>query len=95
MGITDAGLAHLEEMPGLRKLYIQHCQVSDAGLVHVKKLTKLKSLYFSGTNITDAGLEHLQEMGNLEMLVLLDTKRITGEGIADLKKALPKCKINQ
>ena len=40
----------------------------------------------------DGGLEHLKTMTGLKQLSLGNTK-VTAGGIAELKKALPECKI--
>ena len=59
--ITDAGLVHLEGLPGLQTPKISRCrQITDAGLVHLKRTTKLRSLYLTAIEITDAGLVHLR-----------------------------------
>jgi len=42
--------------------------------------------------ITDAGLEHLKGLSNLKHLDL-DDKKVTAEGRAMLRKALPNCEI--
>ena len=42
--------------------------------------------------ITDAGLVHLQGLKTLKLLTLYDTQ-VTSEGIAELRKHLPGCKI--
>ena len=54
-----------------------------------EKVTRL-SLGF--TNITDAGLKDIAKLQNLTDLILSDTK-ITYEGVAELRKAMPNCKI--
>tara|TARA_B110001454_G_scaffold113288_1_gene106196 strand:- start:455 stop:673 length:219 start_codon:yes stop_codon:yes gene_type:complete len=43
--------------------------------------------------ITDAGLKEVAKMKQLKELDLKNTKTITKEGVAELQKALPKCKI--
>ena len=54
-GVTDAGLAHLQHLTGLRELYLQETQVTDAGLAHLQRLTGLRVLYLHNTRVTDAG----------------------------------------
>ena len=44
------------------------------------------------TNVTDEGLEELKGLANLSSLFLSDTK-VSPEGVARLKKALPQCTI--
>ena len=71
-------------------------KITDAGLVHLKGLTELQSLSMGGvgSQITDAGLVHLKGLSSLQTLDLRFTQ-ITDQGIADLKKALPNCKISK
>ena len=46
----------------------------------------------SSDKITDAGLVHLKGLVSLKTLYLIMTK-VTDTGVADLKKALPDCRI--
>ena len=77
---------------------------TDAALVHLKGLTSLQTLDLRGPYITDAGLAHLKGMTNLQALDLSRTRKlktldlagqITDAGVADLRKALPNCKISK
>ena len=56
-------------------------------------MTTLEVLFLVRTKIGDAGLKHLAGMTNLEHLGLAGTQ-VTAEGVADLQKALPNCKIS-
>jgi hypothetical protein len=49
-------------------------------------------LSLANTDVTDKGLVHIKGLTNLTVLRLQQTK-ITDAGIAELKKALPKCSI--
>jgi hypothetical protein len=46
----------------------------------------------SGREVTDAALKGLAALKNLTSLDLSDT-RVTDDGVKELQKALPKCKI--
>jgi len=48
----------------------------------------------SSSGITDTGLVHLKGLTNLKILILADTQ-VTGAGVAEPKKALPKCRIHR
>jgi len=45
--------------------------------------------------ITDTGLVQLKGMANLEKLMFFGCPGITEQGVANLRKALPKCSISQ
>jgi eukaryotic-like serine/threonine-protein kinase len=71
----------------------ENTQVSDAGLANFagcKNLTWLK--LHNNTQLSDAGLAHLKDCKKLAELLVQKTK-VTAEGINELKKALPRCKI--
>ena len=46
------------------------------------------------TKVTDAGLKELKDLKQLTSLNLAETK-VTADGVADLQKALPGCKITR
>ena len=90
--VTNAGIAHFTDWENLAELHLSSAQISDAGLAHLKDCKNLAHLFLAGAQVSDAGLAHLKGCKNLTWLVLLQTK-VTAAGIDDLKKALPKCKI--
>jgi hypothetical protein len=60
--ITDAGLAHVAKLKGLRKLMIcRNKQLSDACLEHLKGLEELTELDALDTRITEKGARELQK----------------------------------
>ncbi|MCH8047578.1 MAG: hypothetical protein IID44_28110 [Planctomycetes bacterium] len=74
---------------------------TDAGLEHLKDMEKRESwnlsvgtLDLSGTNVTDAGLQHLKGLKNLREL-FLDETDVTDEGVKELQRALPTCRIRR
>ena len=66
--------------------------MGDAGLAHFKDCKNLTVLDLDGTQVSDAGLAHFKDCKNLTHLGLQKTK-VTAAKIEELKKALPKCKI--
>ena len=67
--------------------------ITDESMKVVGKLKHLRILGLNGTKITDKGLKELVGLKELEDLVLSSTQ-VTAAGVTDLKKALPKCRIN-
>jgi hypothetical protein len=95
--LTDAGLAHLADMPNVERLGLVEegggMVITDAGLAHVARMKQLKSLLIIGMpRITDAGLAHLHTLSNLETFILHRTG-VTPAGLQDLMHALPDCRI--
>jgi hypothetical protein len=95
--VTDAGLAHLVDMPALEEMaFISEggadTTLTDAGLAHVGRMHHLRTLFVHGLPITDAGLEHLRPLAGLRRLRIYRTK-VTKQGIARLQQALPQCEI--
>ena len=90
--VTDAGLVHLAGM-NLTSLVIPKQARTDIGLKHYLNATKpTTGQELRNWKITDAGLVHLKGLTNLENLSLFSTQA-TAAGVAELKKALPKCRI--
>ncbi|MCA9173973.1 MAG: hypothetical protein KDB14_05745 [Planctomycetales bacterium] len=89
--VTSAGIAAVSDMK-LQWLHLEHSALTDDGLQAVGSFRTLRILGLGGLPITDAGLKHLVTLKQLTHLRLGGTK-VTAEGIADLQRALPKCKI--
>jgi hypothetical protein len=45
--------------------------------------------------MTDAGLKHFEALNNLRYIYFLGEGNISDAGIAELRKALPNCKIKR
>jgi len=92
--ITDAGLAHLKDLPALKSLKLRRVSLPDPGygplrdeaLVWVGQLTNLEELEVSGA-ITDAGLTHLKGLTKLRRVVLATEM---GPAYWDFLKGLPR-----
>jgi hypothetical protein len=82
--VTDAALASLRGLKGLRELDLWGVKITDAGLVHLSGLTKLESLKLYWSDVTDAGLVHLSKLTALRHLDL-GHSRITGPGLSHLR----------
>ena len=93
--VTDAGLKELElaELTTLQTLSLSGPKVTDAGLKELAGLKTLQSLGLVQTKVTDAGLKELAGLKSLQTLRLIATARVTDAGVAELQKALPKCKV--
>ena len=90
--VGDAGLAHFKECKNLSDVYLWQTEVSDLGLSYLKDCENLRILGLNGTKVSDAGLPYLLDCQKLTFLDLTKT-RVTRMKIAELKKALPKCRI--
>jgi hypothetical protein len=97
-GFTDAGLATLENLRGLRELNLTRVELqqrflkleagpklTDEALDHVGKMTQLTNLSLEGNLITDDGLAKLAGLTNLVFLDLHRT-RVTDKGLKHLEK---------
>ena len=58
--ITDAGLAHIKGLIGLRSIHLNDTLVSDAGLAYLKGMSRLETLNLAGTRVTDDGVLELE-----------------------------------
>jgi hypothetical protein len=82
--ITDAGLANLKGLSGLRWLAIGGTGIGDAGLANIKGLSRLESLFLGGNQITDAGLTDLQGLAQLHELSLGED-HVTDDGLINIE----------
>ena len=81
--VSDAGLAHLAEIPAIRELYLDSQNITDAGLRNLSGLASLEVLYLSTDGISDAGLAHLGKLAKLRNLSVY-SKAVTDAGYAGL-----------
>jgi len=84
--ITDAGLAHIAEMPKLELLLLAVTgPVTDDGIRYLAKMPSLRKLGIDSPLVTDRGLEYLGQIKTLEHLDLpQDQHGITDAGLTHL-----------
>jgi internalin A len=90
--VTDAGLKELASLKALQRLYLNHCEMTGAGLKDLTGLKNLQLLNIGGTSVTDEGLKEAAGLKSLQSLIMWGTKA-TPAGVAELRKELPKCRI--
>jgi hypothetical protein len=83
--ITDAGLAHLAGLTGLRWLWVGNSRVTDRGLVALRGMSRLEFVCLQGGLKTGEGLGHLAGATRLRHLKLLACG-ITDAGIDQIIK---------
>jgi internalin A len=81
---TDAEMAQVGGLTGLKELRLHRSKVTDAGLAHLSGLTEVSMLLLDGSKVTGAGLAHLKGMTNLSWLSLSSTS-VGDTGLAHLK----------
>jgi hypothetical protein len=88
--ITDAGAAHLTNMPSLACLHIGSSQIGDRGLATIARLPRLENLSMQRNNFTDAGLAALAGNSRLKELWIGGLRErassITNLGVLHLAK---------
>lgn len=89
--ITDAGLAHLSTLTGLKTLRVTdqtpgHATIGDDGIASLAVLSDLEELLLRSVNATDAAAETLAKLSKLKMLNLGATQMTDAgvERLADL-----------
>ena len=98
--ITGTGLATVRELPKLRDLNLGAAGLTDAACQNVAGSEHLKQLHLGGWQgappaLSDAGLRFLAKAEKLEQVNLFRKgTQITDEGVAELRRALPKLKLN-
>ncbi|MEI8381834.1 MAG: serine/threonine-protein kinase [Planctomycetota bacterium] len=94
--LTEKHITAIAGHKTLRRLHSQGIEDSTvAGLANMKNLVWLG---FENSQITDKGLQELKQFMGLKTVngtpvVMLTGSKATPEGIADLKKSLPNCRI--
>jgi hypothetical protein len=81
---TDEGLALLRELTSIRRLYMDHSQVTDAGMRVVASFPNLEELDLrDASQVGDAGLMHVRNPAHLKRLLLRRT-RVSDAGMGFL-----------
>jgi Leucine-rich repeat (LRR) protein len=93
IGITSKGMQDIGTLTNLKFLNLSLTQVDDIGLRDLKNLLQLGDVSLEGCkNVNESGLIELHVLKSLRELNIKGTK-ITPTGFEQLKKALPKCRI--
>lgn len=96
--VSDAGLKKLTALKNLTSLTLLYSEgfagpkITNAGLKPLAEMTQLTRLNLVGAKIDDAGIDDLKLLRNLTRLTLVGSK-ISETGLAQLRGALPECKI--
>jgi hypothetical protein len=91
--IGDGGVAAIVQNKRIENLVLSNSLVTDACAAHFMSLPKLYYLDLSGTMITDQSVSELARNEGLTFLNIQGTG-VTASGLAQLKAALPVCKIH-
>ena len=90
---SDAGLASLKGLTGLKELNLTSTDITDAGLAYLEGLPNLERLWLELTRVTPGGLVHLRGLSKLRRLYLpID---YTGKELEQVHKMLPNCEVYQ
>jgi hypothetical protein len=90
--VTDASLEAIGRMHQLTHLHLGLTKVTGPGVVHLARLQKLWRLSLECTTVDDSVVPILATLSSLRRLALWDT-RITVDGLARLRAALPNCSV--
>jgi hypothetical protein len=92
--VDDTTLARVAKRASLKRLFLEGTKITDAGLRQLAGLKELRELSLAHTAIRDAGLKELEGLADLRTLDVRNTK-VTADGVARLKAANPKLKIER
>jgi len=81
--VTDDQLLQISELKELRRLHLEHTQITDLGIAHLKACENLSYLNLIETKVSDVGLKLVGEIKSLKELYLFNTN-ITKEGLRNL-----------
>ena len=95
--VTDASMKELAVFKNLETLNLALTRITGTGLKDLAGLEKLRTLELS--TATDGGLKAIATLKNLTSLKIATIPsyraKVSDAGIAELQKALPKCKIER
>ena len=86
--IDGSVISSWSRLTSLEELNLSYTKLDEKNLVHLSEMKNLKLLDVTYTDFSDAGLEFVRGLKQLSVLFVMAT-RVTPEGAAELKKALP------
>jgi hypothetical protein len=86
--VTVAGFERLRDFP-VEALHLRGANVDDTWMPQIARLRHVLYLSIRRTNVTDAGLAELRTATGLRRIFT----NIQGDGVEELKKALPNCQL--
>ena len=84
--ITDANLARLRNLPGLKTLHVSSYEITDRGLAHIAHLDGLEELVLVAPKVTEEGLAHIAKLANLRTLEFSGSQHISDVGLDHICK---------
>ena len=85
---TDAGIAHLKDLPNIRELWCHSPYLTDKSLSYLANIKTLNFLTIIG-NFTDDGLGYLEKLKTLRSLKIHTTNKFSPAALKRLKEKLP------
>jgi len=85
-------LAYLANLENLTGLHLGETRVGSRGLEHLGKMEKIEKLWLHDTSVDDKAAEAFSQFRKMRELYVYNT-RISMEGMALIRKALPNCKV--
>lgn len=83
--LTDAGIAHLKGVSGLRVLTASNTRITDTGLASIGNCHELVYLNLFGNDLSDDGVQHLSKLTKMRFLFVGGT-RMTDAGLQQIGK---------
>ncbi|MBX9695053.1 MAG: protein kinase [Cyanobacteria bacterium] len=91
--LTSQALVNLQPLRNLQELNLRYDHIDNEGLHALLDLPNLAKLYLDGTDIDDQGLIALAKIPGLKEVTINGCTRVTTQGISELRKNCPGCKV--
>jgi hypothetical protein len=91
--IGDRALAQVASLSSLTTLDLSVTRVSDSGIATLSSRTPIRELILQGTSVTDEAVPALAKLVGLRVLDLKQCLRVSDQGVAAIRSALPACRV--
>ena len=91
--VDDKGIELLAKLSNLQFLDLRNKRITDIGLKRLEEMKQLRSLQLTAKNTSDRALERIGEVNQLPLV--LRQNRISDKAVAELRQALPNCRISR